>query len=125
MQSFRADYPAAVRQFVSGTLFHAQADPALVHFVSDLMAQTPPDRALAALTELNKLDYATILPAVKVPIVVIDSDLDGTVDAARLQHAAARLRVVNLGGDDSFAMLDDAQRFNATLLQALGSLVAQ
>jgi len=125
LQSFRADFPGTVRQFVSGTLFHAQADPALVRFVAQRMAQTPPDRALAALDELNKLDYATILPAVKVPIVVIDSDLDGTVDAARLQHAAARLRVVNLGGDDSFAMLDDAQRFNATLLQALGSLAAQ
>jgi pimeloyl-ACP methyl ester carboxylesterase len=125
LQSFRADFPGAVRQFVGGTLFHAQADPALVRFVAERMAQTPPDRALAALSELNKLDYATILPAVTVPIVVIDSDLDGTVDAARLQHAAARLRVVNLGGDDSFAMLDDAQRFNATLLQALGSLAAQ
>jgi pimeloyl-ACP methyl ester carboxylesterase len=125
LQPFRADFPGAVRQFVGGTLFHAQADPALVRFVSELMAQTPPDRALAALSELNKLDYATILPAVKVPIVVIDSDLGGTVDAARLQHAAAQLRVVNLGGDDSFAMLDDAQRFNATLLRALGSLAVQ
>jgi pimeloyl-ACP methyl ester carboxylesterase len=125
LQSFRADFPGAVRQFVSGTLFRAQADPALVRFVAERMAQTPPDRALAALSELNKLDYVTILPAVKVPIVVIDSDLGGTVDAARLQHTVARLRVVNLGGDDSFAMLDDAPRFNATLLQALGSLAVQ
>ena len=125
LRSFRADYPGTVRQFVSGTLFHAQADPALVHFVSDLMAQTPPDPALAVLTELNRLDYATIVPAVKVPIVVIDSDLGGAVDAARLQHAAARLRVVTLAGDDSFAMLDDAQRFNATLLQALAALAGQ
>jgi pimeloyl-ACP methyl ester carboxylesterase len=125
LQSFRADFPGAVRQFVSGTLFHPQADPTLVRFVSDLMVQTPPDRALVVLTELNKLDYTTILPAVKVPIVVIDSDLGGALDAARLQHAAARVRVVSLGGDDSFAMLDDAQRFNATLLQALASLAGQ
>lgn len=125
LQPFRADFAGAVRQFLSSTLFHAQADPALVRFVAELMVQTPPDRAVAVLTELNKLDYATILPAVKVPIVVIDSDLGGAVDAARLQHTAARLRVVSLVGDDSFAMLDDVQRFNATLLQALAALVAQ
>jgi pimeloyl-ACP methyl ester carboxylesterase len=122
LQSFRADFPGAVHQFVSGTLFHAQADPALVRLVSDQMARTPADRALAELTELNKLDYATILPAVKVPVVVIDSDLGGAVDVTRLQHATARLRVVALEGADSFAMLDEVQRFNATLLQALASL---
>jgi pimeloyl-ACP methyl ester carboxylesterase len=125
LQSFRTDFPGAVRQFARGTLFHAQADPALVHHVSDLMAQTPADRALAELIELNRLDYATILPAVKVPIVVIDSDLDGAVDASRLQHAAARVRVIAVAGADSFAMLDDVQRFNATLLQALASLAAR
>jgi len=125
LQSFRADFAGAVRQFVSGTLFHAQADPTLVRFVTDLMLRTPPDRALAVLIELNKLDYAAILPAVKVPIVAIDSDLGGGLDAARLQHAAARLRVVSLAGDDSFALLDDAQRFNATLLQALTALTGQ
>ncbi len=125
LQPFRADYPGAVRQFVSGTLFLAQADPAQVRFVSDLMAHTPADRALAELTELNRLDYATLLPAVKVPIVVIDSDLGGAVDAIRLQHAAARVRVIGLVGADSFAMLDDAQRFNATLLPELASLATQ
>jgi pimeloyl-ACP methyl ester carboxylesterase len=125
LQDFRTDFAGAVRRFVGGALFHAQADPALVRFVTDLMVQTPPDRALSELTELNKLDYAAILPAVKVPIVVIDSDLDGAVDAARLQHAAARIRVVSLAGDDSFAMLDDVQRFNATLLQVLASLAPQ
>ena len=66
-----------------------------------------------------------MLPAVKVPIVIIDSDLGGAIDAARLQHAAPRARVVILQGADSFAMLDDAQRFNATVLQALASLAAQ
>jgi pimeloyl-ACP methyl ester carboxylesterase len=125
LQSFRADFPGAVRRFVGSTLFYAQADPALVRFVADLMVQTPPDRALAVLTELNRLDYAAILPTVKVPIVVIDSDQGGAVDAARLQHAAARLQVISLAGDDSFAMLDDARRFNATLLQALASLAPQ
>jgi pimeloyl-ACP methyl ester carboxylesterase len=125
LQSFRADFPGAVGAFARGSLFHARSDPAVVRFVSELMVGTPPDRALAELTELNRMDYAAILPAVKVPIVVIDSDLGGAIDAARLQHAAAQLRVVTLGGDDSFAMLDDAQRFNATLLQALASLAAQ
>jgi pimeloyl-ACP methyl ester carboxylesterase len=125
LQPFRTDFAGAVRGFVSGTLFHAPADPTQVRWVSDLMARTPPQRALAELTELNRLDYASILPAVQVPIVVIDSDLDGAVDTPRLQHAAARLRVLSLAGDDGFAMLDDAQRFNATLLQALASLRAQ
>jgi pimeloyl-ACP methyl ester carboxylesterase len=125
LQGFRSDFPGAVRQFVSGTLFHPQTDPVLVRTVADMITQTPPDRALAALAELNKLDYASILPAVKVPILVLDSDLGGAVDPVRLQHAVPQLRLVTLSGDDSFPMLDDAQRFNATLLQSIAQLAGQ
>ena len=32
LQPFRADFAKAMRQFVSGTLFTAQADPALVRY---------------------------------------------------------------------------------------------
>jgi pimeloyl-ACP methyl ester carboxylesterase len=124
LQGFRSDFAGAARQFVSGTLFHSQTDPALVRSVADMIAQTPPDRALGALAELNRLDYASILPAVKVPILVLDSDLGGTVDPARLQRAAPQLRLVTLSGDDSFPMLDDAQRFNTTLLQSIAQLAA-
>jgi hypothetical protein len=62
---------------------------------------------------------------VKTPIVVIDSDLGGAVDAARLHRVAPQLRVITLGGDDSFAMLDDTQRFNSALLLAIDSLAAR
>ncbi|HEY6454145.1 MAG TPA: alpha/beta hydrolase [Steroidobacteraceae bacterium] len=125
LQPFRSDFAAATRQFVIRTLFRARADPALVRGVADLAAHSAPDRGLATLTELNQLDYAAILPAVKVPIVVIDSDLGGAVDEARLRKAVPQLRLITLNGDDSFPMLDDAERFNTTLLQAIDSLVAQ
>jgi pimeloyl-ACP methyl ester carboxylesterase len=122
VQPFSADFAGAVRKFVTATLFHPRSDPALVRSVADLMAQTAPDRGVATLTDLNRLDYAAILPAVKVPMVVIDSDLGGAPDPARLRHAAPHLRLVTLNGDDSFAMLDDTARFNNALLQALASL---
>jgi len=125
LQPFRADFTGALRRFVTGTLFHPHTDPAVVRSVADLMARTAPDRGLAALSELNSLDYASILPAVRAPITVIDSDLGGAVDAARLHHVVPRLRVITLKGDDSFPMLDDVPRFNATLLQALDSLAAR
>lgn len=125
LQPFRSDFPGALRRFVTATLFHPQADPAVVRTVAQLMAQTAPERAVAALSALNKLDYAAILPAVKAPIVVIDSDLGGSVDEARLRRSDPRLRVITLNGDDSFPMLDDAQRFNTVLLQAIGSLAAR
>jgi pimeloyl-ACP methyl ester carboxylesterase len=125
LRPFRADFAGTVRRYVAGTLFHAQADPKLVRSVADLMAQTAPERGLATLTELNKLDYGAILPAVKVRLVVIDSDLGGAVDEARLRHAAPQLRLIGLTGDDSFPMLDDAPRFNSALLQAIDSLAAQ
>ena len=125
LQFFHTNFAGAVRRFVSGTLFRPQSDPALVHMVADMMAQATPDRALATLAALNQLDYASILPLVKAPILVIDSDLGGAVDQARLQHAAPRLRVITLSGDDSFPMLSDAQRFNATLLQSIASLAAR
>jgi pimeloyl-ACP methyl ester carboxylesterase len=71
LQPFRADFAAATRLFVTGTLFHAQTDPAVVRVVADLAAHSAPDRGLAALAELNRLDYGSILPAVKMPIIVI------------------------------------------------------
>ncbi len=93
--------------------------------VADLHGAQRAGAGVATLTELNKLDYASILPAVKVPIVVIDSDLGGAVDEARLRKVVPQLRLITLGGDDSFPMLDDSQRFNTTLLQAIDSLAAQ
>jgi pimeloyl-ACP methyl ester carboxylesterase len=122
LQPFRNDFAAATRQFVTGTLFHAQTDPAVVRGVADLAAQSASERGLATLTDLNKLDYASILPAVKTPIVVIDSDLGGAVDEARLRKVVPQMRLITLNGDDSFPMLDDSQRFNSTLMQAIDSL---
>ena len=122
LQPFRNDFAAAARQFVTRTLFHAQTDPAVVRTVADLAAHSAADRGLATLTELNKLDYASILPVVKIPIVVIDSDQGGAVDEARLRKFVPQLRVITLNGDDSFPMLDDSQRFNTTLMQAIDSL---
>jgi hypothetical protein len=55
---------------------------------------------------------------------VLDSDLGGAVDEARLRRGNPQLRVITLNGDDSFPMLDDARRFNSALLQAIASLVA-
>ncbi len=122
LQPFRNDFAAAARQFVTGTLFHAHTDPAVVRGVADLAARSAPDRELATLSELNKLDYASVLPAVKSPVVVIDSDLGGAVDEARLRKVVPQLRLITLNGDDSFPMLDDSQRFNTTLMQAIDSL---
>jgi pimeloyl-ACP methyl ester carboxylesterase len=125
VQPFSEDFAGAVRRFVTTTLFHPRSDPALVRSVADLMAQTAPERGVATLTDLNRLDYAAVLPAVRVPMVVIDSDLGGAVDPARLRHATAHLTLVTLAGDDSFAMLDDSARFNSALLQAIASLAGQ
>jgi pimeloyl-ACP methyl ester carboxylesterase len=122
VQPFRADFAGAVRKFVTATLFRPHSDPVLVRKIADLMARSAPEPGVATLTDLNRLDYAAILPAVKVPMVVIDSDLGGAVDAARLRHAAPRSTLVTLSGDDSFAMLDDSGRFNSALLQAIASL---
>lgn len=122
LQPFRNNFSAATRQFVSGTLFHPQADPAVVRSVADMAAQSAPARGLDVLSELNKLDYAAILPAVRAPIVVIDSDLGGAIDETRLRKAVPQLRLITLKGDDSFPMLDDSQRFNTTLMQAIDSL---
>ena len=122
---FRTDFVAAIHRYVTATLFNRQANPAVVRTVVELMAQTAPERGIAALAALNRLDYAALLPAVKTPIVVIDSDLGGAVDAARLQRLIPQLRVITLSGDDSFPMLDDSQRFNSALLLAIDSLLAR
>lgn len=124
LQPFRTDFAGSLKRFVAGTLFQPRSDPAAVRSVSTLMAQTDPGRGVAALDALNRFDYAAILPAVKVPVTLIDSELAGPLDEARMHRAVAQLRIITLKGDDSFPMLDDTVRFNSTLLQAIDSLAS-
>jgi|GEM_PF-248624 len=118
---FRTNFVGEVRRFVP-TLFERGADPSLVRKVADDMAREPRDIAVASLLSLNSMDYRTLLPNVRAPIVAIDSDLGHAASEARIRRIVPSFRVITLKGDGHFLMLEDPRRFNPVLLREIAQL---
>jgi pimeloyl-ACP methyl ester carboxylesterase len=119
---FRADFIAHMHEFVAQYLFAPDADPAFVRKVADDMARASPEVGIGSLEALYRYDFAAVLPAIKVPIIAINSDLNMPTDAARIKKSAPTFRAVIVPGGGHFLMLQDPQRFNPLLLQAIESL---
>src|SRR5205807_105441 len=86
---FRTDFVGETRRMVSGSLFPRDADRALVQKVAYDMSLEPPGIAVASLRSLLSMDFASVLPAVHVPVYAINSDLLPT-DAARIRAPRRR-----------------------------------
>jgi pimeloyl-ACP methyl ester carboxylesterase len=83
LESFRADYPAAMKKMVS-MLFHADADPSLVAATERRMLETPKEAAIATLSGLAGYDVNASARKLAVPLRAINGDLYPTdVQAAR------------------------------------------
>src|SRR5207244_1464928 len=67
-------------------LFRREAGRALVRKVAYDMSLEPPAIAVASLRSLLSMDFASVLPAVHVPVYAINSDLLPT-DAARIRRS--------------------------------------
>jgi pimeloyl-ACP methyl ester carboxylesterase len=83
---FRADFIGAVRKYVSEELFEKGADPLFVQKVAYDMSLEPPEVAVPSLEALLSMDFQTVLPDIKVPVLAINSDL-GATDEARIRKA--------------------------------------
>jgi len=121
---FRADFIGAMRRFVP-TLFQPGANPTFEREVADDMSRAPAPIAIASLVSLNSMDYRTLLPAVHVPIVAINSDLGHASSEARIRKFLPSFHAITLKGDGHFLMLQDPGRFNPLLLQEIGALVRE
>jgi pimeloyl-ACP methyl ester carboxylesterase len=120
---FRKDFIGTMHSFVPH-LFTPQADPAFVRKVADDMARASPDVAIPSLLALNELDFGTLLPQIRVPIIAINSDLEQGTDEARIRKVAPTFRAITLPGTGHFLMLQDPQRFNPILLREIAALAS-
>jgi pimeloyl-ACP methyl ester carboxylesterase len=121
---FRADFVGATRALVTDQLFEKGADPLLAQKVAYDMSLRSPGVAVPTLEKLLALDLATVLPAVRVPVYAINSDLAPT-DAGRIRKSLPDFTLDVLPHSGHFLMLETPERFNPLLLKDIGALAAR
>lgn len=119
--AFAKDFRATTRVFVERSFFKPDANAELRRWIVEDMASADPRVAIAALRGLNAWDGVAGLRALKVPVITINADLAQT-DEARLRGIAPNFRLITLAGPGHFLMMEDPQRFNATLRGELATL---
>ena len=124
VEPFRKNFIGYTRSFVAEYFFQKGADPQFVRKVSDDLALSPPEVAVPSIMSLFDMDYPTVLQAIHVPIVAINSDLGGITDEKRIRKTVPTFRAVTLSGVGVFMMLEDPKRFDEALLQAIDSIQA-
>jgi len=124
VEPFRKNFIGHTRSFVAEYFFQKGADPQFVRKVSDDLALSPPEVAVPSIMSLFDMDYPTVLQAIHVPIIAINSDLGGVTDEKRIRKTVPTFRAVTLSGVGVFMMMEDPKRFNEALLQAIDSIQA-
>ena len=121
---FRADFVGETRKLVTDSLFEKGADPLLVQKVAYDMSLRSPAVAIPTLEKLMALDLATVLPAVRVPVYAINSDLAPT-DAERIRKSLPAFTLDVLPHTGHFLMLEAPARFNPVLIKDIDALAAR
>jgi pimeloyl-ACP methyl ester carboxylesterase len=121
---FRSDFVGATRQLVSGSLFTRDANPVLVQKVAYDMSLESPTVGVPSMRALLAFDFAPLLPAIRVPVYAINSDMLPT-DAARIRKSLPDFTLDVLEHSGHFLMLEAPERFNPLLLQDLDALSAR
>ncbi len=122
LAAFERDFIGATREMVGTYMFTAKADPVLKRRIVDDMSQAPPGVAIAAIRQLNAWDGAAALKSLPVPVVVINADLNGVTDEARIRRLAPRFRAITVSGLGHFLMMEDPGRFNPILDEQVRAL---
>jgi len=119
---FRADFIGQTRKFVAESLFAKDANPAFVQKVAYDMSLEPPEVAVPSMEALLSMDFATVLPAIHVPVLAINSDLTPT-DETRIRRSLPDFKSEVLEHTGHFLMMEAPQRFNPVLLRDIDTLV--
>ena len=122
LQPFRTDFIGHMHEFVGQYLFAKDANPAFARKLADDMARGSPEVAMASLEGLYRYDLGAVLPAIKVPIIAINSDLNMPTDEVRIRKSAPTFRSIVVPGSGHFLMMEAPQRFNPLLLHAIETL---
>lgn len=121
---FRTDFIGAVRKYVTEELFEKGADPLFVQKVAYDMSLEPPNVAVPSLEALLSMDFNTVLPDIKVPVLAINSDL-GATDDARIRKSLPTFKSEVIPHTSHFLMMEVPDKFNPVLLRDLETIVKQ
>ena len=119
---FKAGFIEATRDYVTRTMFAPGADPAFVQKVAYDMSLEPADVGVPSLQSLLAMDFSTLLPDIKMPVMAINSDLAPT-DEARIRKSLPGFQAEVLEHTGHFLMMEVPQRFNPVLLKDIDILV--
>ncbi|HVO46625.1 MAG TPA: alpha/beta hydrolase [Steroidobacteraceae bacterium] len=118
---FRTDFIGQTRKYVTESLFAPGADPVFVQKVAYDMSLEPPEVAVPSLQALLSMDFATVLPAIHVPVLAINSDLTPT-DETRIRRFLPDFKADVLPHTGHFLMMEAPQTFNPVLLRDIDTL---
>jgi pimeloyl-ACP methyl ester carboxylesterase len=118
---FRTDFIGAVRKYVSEELFEKGADPSFVQKVAYDMSLEPPEVGVPSMEALLSMDFKTVLPDIKVPVLAINSDL-GATDDARIRKALPTFKSDVIPHTSHFLMMEVPDKFNPILLRDIDTI---
>jgi len=119
-EAFRQDYSGSVKQMVR-SLFHADADPALVADAERRMGHTPPEAAYAMFMSMAGYDLAASARKLSVPLRAVNGDLYPT-DIDGVRRVKADFEVVVLPHIGHYPMLECPEEFNRRLAEVVAGL---
>jgi pimeloyl-ACP methyl ester carboxylesterase len=116
----RANFVDSTRAFVRG-MFLPTSDRALVEWVASDMSSAPPDVALSAVEHAQSYsrEMPRTLQELKLPVIAINPD-NAPTDTASMRRFG--VEVVVMRGVGHFMMMEDPERLNGLLMQAIAKL---
>jgi pimeloyl-ACP methyl ester carboxylesterase len=119
---FRANFIGQTRKFVTENFFTRDADPVFIQKIAYDMSLEPAEVAVLSMQSLLRMDFASVLPDIHVPVLAINSDRVPT-DEARIRKSLPDFKADVLENTGHFLMMEAPKRFNPLLLQDIDLLV--
>jgi len=127
LDRFRPDFGHAMRELVSANMFVPTSDSTFIEQIVEDMSSAPPAVGIGALEGMINWynnESANALSALRVPIRLINSDMNPTnVDAGRAY--ASSFDVVLMSGVGHFVMMEDPETFNRLLGEIVEEFVGR
>jgi pimeloyl-ACP methyl ester carboxylesterase len=120
-EAFRSDYDGSLKQMVR-SLFHPDADAALVDDAVKRMAHTPPEAAYAMFMSMAGYNLGAACRKLGVPLRTINGDLYPT-DIEGVRKIQADFDAVILPHTGHYPMLECPEEFNRRLAEVISGLM--
>ena len=119
-EAFRADYAGGVKAMVK-TLFHSDADPAIMADAERRMQRTPPETAYAIFMSIAGYSQDAAARRLKVPLRAINGDLFPT-DVPGVRKIVPGFDVVIMKHMGHYPMLERPEEFNRHVAAVVAKL---